>query len=385
MRSTCRFLAFAFVAALTTLGGASAPPAAWAGDGPEGEALVLTKDTSIHDLLTEVVRRRPGLLIWNPRAKQINEMQVPAGSYPMSAGELLPSLRRLLSFYELALVPMGPKGKETHYVLDARQQGAIIKLKPETVELNEGNLAFYEAQDGLFLSTTIAAPNLESLRDARQALSRVVTQQNIGNVTEVPDAKSFVVTDFAPNVVAIYRLIRQLEASGAKGGSGVQSRLIPVQHANALELASLLLAVMAPRAVEPRPPQPQGGTATPNEGPRITADARTNQLLVRGTAAELEEVQRLLQGLDTPITPPAPVAAYVIPLRRARADRVANLLANLAQASGPLWAAGDGRGPRPAFLGDERTNSLIVSATERAIPAIRELVKQLDQEGDSPK
>ncbi len=371
-------LAFTLAAALVAGG-----PRAQADEGPAGEALVLSKETPVHDLLAELVRQRPGQFLWNPSDKLVRNGQVAAGTRIPGGAERLPAVRRLLAFYELALVPMGSRGQETWFVMDARQQGVILKLKPEPITLSEANLGTYEHEDGLFVTTTITATGLENLRDARQALSRIVTQQNIGSVTEVPDAKAFVVTDFAPNVVALYRLVRQLEASSQRGGSAVQSRRVRLEHATAADVASVLSSLLGPRPADPRPAQAQGGLGAAAEAFRVAADPRTNQLLLRGSAAELEEAEALLRSLDVPVATPAAAAAHVLPLRRARAERLANLLNGLVSSSPTLWSGDAGRGGRPVFLADERTNVLVVAATAQAFGAIEALVARLDAESEA--
>jgi hypothetical protein len=194
------------------------------------------------------------LFAWNHQEKLLRERRVRLTRDLIATGELgLPELRRVLAANELALVPMGTPGKELYWVMDARQQGAILKLKAQTIDLNDSTLASFENQDGLFVTAAIHT-KLTSLRDARQALSRIVTQQNIGNVTEVPDASLFIVTDFAPNVCAIYRLVRQMEASTeAPGGRATVS--LELKHADA-----------ATASVTMRPPSecPISPVGTPN-------------------------------------------------------------------------------------------------------------------------
>jgi type II secretory pathway component GspD/PulD (secretin) len=118
---------------------------------------------------------------------------------------------------------------------------------------------------------------------------------------------------------------------------------------------------------------------------RVTADVRTNQLVVSGAANEVEALLQLVKGLDVPIEnpPPAtPVAAQVIPLRTARARDLAQVLQAVANSTA-LWTAADGT--RPSFVADPSTNSLIVSAPERTLGPIRDMVKALDPEPLPPR
>lgn len=357
----------------------AAPAAAPA---PRGDVVVYDQPAPLGELLAEVARRQPGLVGYHPDDKQL-QRRLPPGRYRVSGPDLVPALRRLLVPFDVVLVPQGAPPHLTWWALDARQQGVIVGLRAETIELSDATLARYEGEEGLFVSALIAARGLENLRDARNALQRLLSPNNIGLVVEVPDAGAFIVTDFAPRVCAVFRLVRQLEASSTRGVGGAQSRMLQVQHGQATDLAALLGQALLPPPAAPAAGPQAAGASVPGTL-RIVADARTNQLLLRGTAAELDEVARLAAALDVPLAPPVPVEAHVLPLRRARADRLATLLQSVTNASGGLWLQGAGRAPRPVFVGDERTNALVVTASASAIGAIRALVQQLDTDSDGP-
>ena len=79
---------------------------------------------------------------------------------------------------------------------------------------------------------------MTDLRNARNALTRIVTGQNIGNVTEVPDARAFVITDFAPNAVSIYKLLKEMDVKPE--GREVTSEYVQLVHATADEIEPIL-------------------------------------------------------------------------------------------------------------------------------------------------
>ena len=98
--------------------------------------------------------------------------------------------------------------------------------------------------------------HMQDLRNARNALTRIVTGQNIGNVTEVPSAKTFVVTDFAPNVVAIYRLLKQMDVPSASASTTTgETEAIKLQHGTATDHGGGLAAALRWLA----PPAPRSG------------------------------------------------------------------------------------------------------------------------------
>ncbi len=320
--------------------------------------------------LVEATAKKTGMLFaWHPQDKQLSQRRVRLTRDLIATGELgLPELRRVLSANDLALVPMGTPGKELYWVMDARQQGAILKLKAQAIDLNESTLASFENQDGLFVTAAIHT-KLTSLRDARQALSRIVTQQNIGNVTEVPDASLYIVTDFAPTVCAIYRIIRQMESSTESPG-GRATVSLELKHADAATAAVTIGNLFAP---QPGTPTQAGPLALPS-APRVQADVRSNRLLVTGTPSELDAVREAVALLDIAVPTPA-TSLKVIALKHAAAHEVAQTLQFLA--NGP-WREGPGGSARPSVTVDMRTNSLVVAATARVLQEIQALVVTLD-------
>src|SRR5262249_40068342 len=143
----------------------------------------------------------------------------------------------------------------------------------------EARLRDIENQDGLFVATTLKVKNIDNLRDARTALARIVTGQNVGNVQEVPAARAFVVTDFAPNVVAIYRLLKQMDVQPE--GKKVQQAYIKLAYALAEDIEPVLQSLFTgkQRVTQPQPGQPGGGDVVDPE-PRIVAEPRTNQIIL---------------------------------------------------------------------------------------------------------
>jgi general secretion pathway protein D len=419
MNGPARFLGGAAAAALAAWlffspgvlpGGGSGGPA-WAEDDrkPREATIVLTEEISIEDFLKHVGREAPGKrpIVWDPNQKQMKERKI-LGSVNLTApdDQIFELVRALLTFYELAMVPVGPRGYEVYLVMDARQQGAILKLKPRTIDLNDANLGEYESQDGLFVSATIRVENMTNLRDARQALSRIVTQQNIGNVTEVPASRSFVVTDFAPNVVAIYRLLKQLDVTPS--GKMLTSAYIQLMHASADEIEPILTDLFTGRERisinRPQQPQPQGGGSSEvdeDPEPRIISDLRTNLLIVYATQDDIREIQDVIAHLDVPVYIQNN-RVNVVPLKNLEAEETAQVLQSLIDAtslfgsgtSGSL-STGAGRQPgqprpagveasspdqeeKPAVVADVKSNSLIIAASKRQFDELKRVIDQID-------
>lgn len=397
-----------FLAPATQPGLRTAP--AWAQD--DLAVIALTDEVSIEDFLRNVGQAAPGRapIVWDPTNKTIKDKKI-LGSVNLQAppDRIFEIVRALLTFYELAMVPVGPAGYEVNLVLDARQQGIILKLKPRTIELNDSNLAEYENQDGLFVSANIRVEKMNNLRDARQALSRIVTPQNIGNVTEVPASRSFVVTDFAPNVVSIYRLLKQLDVQPA--GKTVTSAYVPVVHASVDEIEPILTDLFTGRervAVgRPQQPQPQGASSSDIEEdpePRIYPDVRTNQLIIYATQDDIREIKEVIARLDVPIAITSSLV-NVVPLKNLEAEETAQVLQSLIDASSVFGVSGGGlstsrsstgsgnrpaasrpagtdltpdQEEKPAVVADVKSNSLIIAASKRQFNELKRVIDLID-------
>lgn len=403
-------LALAVFLAPPSLPGGPGTPA-WAED--DLAVIALTDEVTIEDFLRNVGQAAPGRapIVWDPTNKTIKDKKI-LGSVNLQAppDRIFEIVRALLTFYELAMVPVGPAGYEVNLVLDARQQGIILKLKPRTIELNDSNLAEYENQDGLFVSANIRVEKMNNLRDARQALSRIVTPQNIGNVTEVPASRSFVVTDFAPNVVSIYRLLRQLDVQPA--GKVVTSEYVQVVHASVDEIEPILTDLFTGRerlsVGRPQQQQPQGGASSDVEEdpePRIISDVRTNQLLIYGIQDDIREIKEVIARLDVPIAITSSLV-NVIPLKNLDAEETAEVLQSLVDLSSIFGNGGGGlstsrpgtsggtnrpastrpagtelspdQEEKPAVVADVKSNSLIIAASKRQFTELKRVIDLID-------
>ena len=143
--------------------------------------------------------------------------------------------------------------------------------------------------------------NLENLRDARTALQRLITMNNVGNVQEVPDARAFVVTDFAPQVAAVYRQVRAMDAARARVRPRVE--FVALKSALAERLVPVLQEMSGLSAKTPAAGRPPEGAAPSAPPLRIVADPWTNQVIVSGPSEQVEKVLLVIPRLDRPAAP----------------------------------------------------------------------------------
>jgi type II secretory pathway component GspD/PulD (secretin) len=362
----------ALVTALATLALLVAPLSTPAAQADEKLRLILEDETEMEDFLRQVARMTNSQFIWNPADKNIRGKKIIGGiHFEGSRERLLEVVRALLTFYEIVMIPVGPRDYEVTLIMDARMTSSILKLKPEYVVLTDENLADYEHADGKFITTTIQVEHMTNLRNARNALTRVVTGQNIGSVTEVTNANTFVVTDFAPNVVSVYRLLEQMDRPSANASTtGGSTRAITIQHAEAEAIAAVLNRHFAGA---PAPEDKRAVAQPPLSAPRITADERTNQVLVSGTDAQIAKVEAALGLLDV-LVPTSKQEAHVVELEHVPAQEAAVAL-NMIMRGNELWRGG---GAAPNVVALARKNALLISASQQAFEEIKALIARMD-------
>ncbi len=388
---------------------------AFAEDEPsETGSINVLAPVGIEDFLRAIAQETNKPILWDPGNRQITTQKI-QGALKLTGPkeQLFDMARALLTFYELIMIPVGPPQFQALLVTDTKQATGTLRLKPEFVEITDENVAMYERLDGQFITTTIRVENIRDLKDARNAVQRIVTAGNVGNVTEVPQARSFVVTDFAPNVAAIYRLIKAMDVKPQS--STLTSKYFQLAHATAQELEPILvdlftgrdrLSAGAPAQPVMRQPGAQtSGDIEQDPEPRIISDPRTNQVIVWATLADIEEIEKVIRNLDVP-TRIYDDRVRVIRLKNLEALETAEVLTSLIEAasvfgteSGTTSTRMNERGGRvaqggsggssdpreeskPAVVADEKSNSLIIAGTDRQFDELRRVIDALDVQKD---
>jgi type II secretion system protein D len=236
------------------------------------------------------------------------------------------------------------------------------------------------------------------------------------SITLTPDLRTNTVIVSAPAaaMVMIERMIRDLDQSSI-GSQRV--RIFKLVNADALAMAEILtdlfnlqrrgnLYVLKPRETSPgtvpagnfQPaPAAQGAvvqllgselTAVPDDRQdlSITVDNRTNSLLVSGTPLYLDLVEEVVENLDALEANEREVFAY--PLRNATALDVAAVLTTFVDQEqqkllGTLSPDQLGSASRllereVTIVGDEKSNTVLVSASPRYMDRVRQMIFELD-------
>ncbi|AQR62269.1 type II secretion system protein GspD [Brevundimonas sp. LM2] len=159
----------------------------------------------------------------------------------------------------------------------AVRSGNVWRIVPQATVVQSG-----ASETGAAVSNQQIITRLVRLRNlpsdqAVRALRPLVS--SFGAIEAITEPNGVVVTDYAENIRRVQQLASTLDSGG---GSSFDS--IALRYADATEVAASVGALLGSDA----------------GGPRVTADARSNVLLIRGDAADLAQARSIVQALDTP-------------------------------------------------------------------------------------
>ena len=117
--------------------------------------------------------------------------------------------------------------------------------------------------------------------------------------------------------------------------------------------------------------------------PLIVADDRLNTILVKGTRADRQTIEGLLEIIDTAEMAESVAAAYepkMIPIKHTDASRVMQMIQTVYRSYFQTTASNSNFTPQLAV--DEITNSLVVKAPPHILEDITEFAESLDKAAD---
>ena len=198
-------------------------------------------------------------------------------------------------------------------------------------------------------------------------LRPLVAQQ--GHLAAYPTTNVLIISDRASNIRRIDRIIAEMDK---KIDSGIE--IIKLKHAFAAEVVRLLTSL---NVVSPDQKVPAGG------GVKITADERTNSVLLSGEKSARLKYRAVISDLDSPVESAG--NTHVVYLRYADAKNIAAILSNVGQeaikAEAKNVSAGGAGGAAADSVNvqaDEESNALVISAPASIFPSLRAVIQQLD-------
>ena len=308
----------------------------------------------------------------------------------------------------------------TNFVVDQNVKGKVTIISPARISLEEAYRVFesvlevngFTAVKAGEIVKILPAPeartrNIQTLLEQEKASpeDRVVTQLiplKYADPEEVKrlftplvsknsvilgyaPANTVIITDVQSNIQRLIKILKQID----KPGAGQQISVIPLQHADAAKLTTLLTNVFKTTA-----PRPQQAAGTVDKQPVIVADERTSTVVVLASEVDTLRVKQLIAMIDKE-TPRGRGKINVYYCEHANAEDLAKVLQEIPSqqsgaGSGAAGGAGGGaatgaaRGPTAVVMGkvqinaDKATNSLIIMADKEDYDVVEDVIKKLD-------
>lgn len=161
---------------------------------------------------------------YDPQSPQIARKKIRVeGTIELEAPEFFVWIRAVLFQNRLVLVPIGPEEAHTFSVVDLNS----TQISSHPVHVPEAEIEKWANRDGAYITTTITLKHLHETSRARNALAQLCTRQ-VGRINDVPSTRSFVVSDFAPVVASMYRLLMAMEKEAAATEPALRAAKDPV-------------------------------------------------------------------------------------------------------------------------------------------------------------
>lgn len=308
--------------------------------------ITLPPETELKNLI-DFVSQRMGVQILYDETIAGKKISINAPQ-PIPADTLVELLKSALKMKGFALVDAEVKGWKRVVPADDLSRIAEPRQEGEPIDEYPGTTAVTQA-----FSVKHLPP------DRIKAIIDPFLSQKGANAMVFPDKNLVIVTDYASNLRRITQLIAAIDQAGPERSL----KFYPVEHIGADELAQQVTLSMASRSTA----QPQGTVP-----PSITADKRTNQLLIVGTASQIEEVLRLTKAFDVALEQRTEIYTF----RYINAERVDRLVKDIFD---PLTIE---RLYRSSVDPDD--NLLIATGTEEIHQRILWFKKELDIETKRP-
>jgi len=270
----------------------------------------------------------------------------------------------------------------------AQSEGELVRLSKAAAPAVAASLQKMIDAAATPGANSLAKALQEQVRRLRIRRSGVLTADLMLDLTKplklVADEKtnSIMVTGAKENVEAARELIAMLDDVPMTGS--VTMRILPMRNIDAEEFAKVVRELFAqgkalgkiPGTTLTGAPQGDVGTALADDF-ALTVVERTNTVIVAGRDEAVALVEAMQQRLDT-TDASAASAVRSYPLARAGATAVSQRLEQFfnAQAQQKNFRPED----KVRMVADDRTNTLVVSTSQRSFSVLEELLKQLDRE-----
>ncbi|MGC9453928.1 MAG: secretin N-terminal domain-containing protein [Phycisphaerae bacterium] len=261
------------------------------------------------------------------------------------------------------------------------EQGRFLRLvrlsdvQRMSLPIHQGLEGTEDYRPGRIVTVVLPLKFLEA-ETAANAVRPMVSE--FGNVQPLARGKGVLVTDQIETVRQIRHLLNEIDTETLVER---QVRTYQLSHASAGSVAGIINDLFGGGDQQGRPRRPDEGPAA---GATITAtaDTRTNSVILTGAGDQIEMAEGLIERLDTSQTTVAG-DLRIFKVSHGRAGEIAQALNELLRTP-PQQQRGrpneQQAQPEPTrVVGDDATNSVIVSAPVDQMPSIEQLIRDLDE------
>jgi type II secretion system protein D len=250
-------------------------------------------------------------------------------------------------------------------------EGREPRMDPELVDSAQGTVPAGRQRLVKIFSLRHATAN-----EVRDKLKPVLSDKSQIEVNE--RGNQLIITDYNDGLNLAGNLIRALDTDRI-GDRTV--RVLQLKHVSAQDLSKELTPLY----------QKLGGKGT--DTVEVTANERSNTLIVLSSESNFEAVQRIVESLDTDDAQEK--ALHAFPLKNADAEDVARQIKELLSAQDssnryPYYIFGDSsasnrNSKKVSVVADRRRNTVVVQAPPAELSGLRKMIESLDEpvEGES--
>jgi general secretion pathway protein D len=307
-----------------------------------------------------------------------------------------------------------------NFVVDSKVKGRVTVISPTKITIEEAYRMFESILE-VAGYTTVPAGRIIKIVPAREAKSsgvdtvtdrerrllrgeqfvtRIIHLNYIDAESVIPVIKPIVsresslvtyaytndiiLTDTIPNVRKVLNILQELDVEGYQ----VEISVIPLEFANAKNLAAELLSIFEAQAAPVQRPtkrtqQPVVAGVGRKRSVKIIPDERTNSLVVLASGDDTRQVKNLVADLDVP-PPKGKGRINVVDLKNADAEELAQTLTLLTAKGAAKQVAAPGEKAAVLVAGDvvitpdKATNSLVITASPQDFEVLKEVIERLD-------
>jgi general secretion pathway protein D len=210
--------------------------------------------------------------------------------------------------------------------------------------------------------------------DAAQLLGHFKSQA--GDITPYAATSTIVITDTGTNIRRMMSILAEVDVPSA----GEQIWVERLHYASATEVVQRVNEVLGTTGATATAARPGSDVRLA----RLVAEERSNSVMVVATERMYHRVLELIRVLDRPNAQEGG-NVHVYAVQHADAEELVNTVNNIVSGGRQAGQAAGQRGASTVFEGtiritaDKRTNSLVVTSTERDYFEVRNIVERLDR------